>query len=140
MHVNRFNLVVFRKFVQSSLSRRAACCILLFVGALMLGATSAGAAVLSWPGGGANGSWNNSANWGFAGTPASGDTLIFPAGQPMLINSNNIVALTLNQIRFAGAGGGYDIRGNAFTITNNIEATNSVGANAIANNITLAAT
>ena len=85
-------------------------------------------AVLSWSGGGgANANWNNSANWGFAGMPGNGDTLIFPASQPDLVNTNNIPGLTLNQIIFAGPGGGYDIRGNAFTLTNNIEATNTTG-------------
>jgi autotransporter-associated beta strand protein len=94
---------------------------------------------LSWSGGGgANANWNNSANWGFAGTPANGDTLIFSASQPNLLNTNNIAGLTLNQIRFVGAGGGYDLRGNAFTLTNSIMATNTAGANTIENNITLA--
>jgi autotransporter-associated beta strand protein len=97
------------------------------------------AAVLSWSGGsGTSGNWSDSANWGFAGTPASGDTLIFSASQPRLANTNNIVGLTLNQIRFVGAGGGYAIFGNSFTITNSIQATNTAGANAISNNITLA--
>jgi len=96
-------------------------------------------AIWSWSGGGgANAYWNNSANWGFAGIPANGDTVIFPASQPNELNTNNIAGLTLNQIRFVGGSGGYDIRGNAFTVTNNIEATNSVGANTIENNITLA--
>ncbi len=97
------------------------------------------AAILSWSGGGgANAYWNDSANWGFAGTPGNGDTLIFSAGQPDLLNTNNLVGLTLNRVVFVGAGGGYDIRGNAFTLTNNIEATNSAGANTIENDITLA--
>jgi autotransporter-associated beta strand protein len=95
------------------------------------------AATLSWSGGGGNGNWSDSGNWGFAGTPASGDTLVFPAAQPRLINTNNISSLTLNQIRFVGAGGGYAIFGNALTITNGIEATNSTGANVLSNNITL---
>ena len=93
--------------------------------------------VWSWSGGGgANSYWNNSANWGFAGIPTNGDTLIFPASQPNLLNTNNIAGLVLNQIRFVGAGGGYDLRGNAFTVTNNIEATNTSGANTIENYIT----
>ena len=96
------------------------------------------AAILSWSGGGANAYWNNSDNWGYAGTPANGDTLIFSASQPNLLNTNNIAGLTLNQIRFVGAGGGYDLRGNAFTLTNSITATNTAGANTIENNITLA--
>ncbi|MGA3144659.1 MAG: autotransporter-associated beta strand repeat-containing protein [Verrucomicrobiota bacterium] len=96
------------------------------------------AATWSWSGGGANAYWNNSVNWGFAGIPANGDTVIFPASQPNLLNTNNIAGLTLNQIRFVGAGGGYDIRGNAFTLTNSIMATNTAGANIIENSITLA--
>jgi autotransporter-associated beta strand protein len=92
---------------------------------------------LSWSGGSStSGNWNDSANWGFAGTPANGDTLIFSASQPRLANTNNIANLTLNQIRFAGASGGYDIRGNAFTLTNSFTATNTAGANTIENNIT----
>ncbi len=97
------------------------------------------AATWSWSGGGgANAYWNNSANWGFAGIPANGDTVVFPASQPDLLNTNNIAGLTLNQIRFVGAGGGYDIRGDAFTLTNSIIATNTAGANIIENYITLA--
>ncbi|MDR3378239.1 MAG: autotransporter-associated beta strand repeat-containing protein [Verrucomicrobiae bacterium] len=87
---------------------------------------------MSWSGGGgANAYWNNGANWGFAGVPGNGDTLIFPASQPNELNTNNIVGLVLNQIRFAGGGGGYDIRGNTFTLTNSIWATNTTGANVI---------
>ena len=97
------------------------------------------AATWSWSGGGgANAYWNNSANWGFAGTPGNGDTVIFPAAQPNLLNTNNIAGLTLNQIRFVGSAGGYDIRGNALTLTNSIVATNTSGANTIENNLTLA--
>jgi len=95
-------------------------------------------AVWSWSGGGgANANWNNSANWGFAGIPANGDTVIFPNSQPNELNTNNIAGLVLNQIRFVGAGGGYDIRGNAFTLTNSIIATNTAGTNLIENSITL---
>ena len=96
------------------------------------------AAVWSWSGGGgANAYWNNSANWGFLGTPGNGDTVVFPAGSLNALNTNNITGLTLNQIRFVGAGGGYEIRGNDFTLTNSIVATNTTGANTIENNITL---
>ena len=82
--------------------------------------------------------WNNSANWGGAGTPANGDTIIFQGPQPTLLNTNNIADLVLNQIRFIGGSGGFDLRGNAFTLTNSIIATNTAGANIIENNITLA--
>ena len=96
------------------------------------------AAVLSWSGGGGgNANWNNSANWGFVGIPASGDTLIFSATQPNLLNTNNIAGLTLNQILFVGAGGGYDIRGSAITLTNGVQATNSTGLNTIEFDIAL---
>jgi autotransporter-associated beta strand protein len=102
------------------------------------GAIPTRAAILSWSGGGgANANWNNSANWGFAGTPGNGDTLIFPASQPNLLNTNNIGGLVLNQIRFVGTSGGYDIRGNSFSLTNSsgIEATNTAGLNTVENNI-----
>jgi autotransporter-associated beta strand protein len=97
------------------------------------------AATLSWSGGGgANANWNLAANWGGAGIPGNGDTIIFQGPQPNLVNTNNIAGLTLNQIRFQGTSGGFDLRGNAFTLTNNIECTNSAGANTLENNITLA--
>jgi autotransporter-associated beta strand protein len=99
------------------------------------------AAILTWSGGGwPNANWNTSANWGGA-TPGNGDTLIFPADTFTLLCTNNIANLTLKQIRFTGYYGGYDIRGNAFTLTNSIVATNSFVTNPIVtieNNITLA--
>ena len=95
--------------------------------------------ILSWSGGsGTTGNWSDTANWGFSGPPASGDTLIFPAAQPRLNNTNNIPGLVLAQIRFAGPGGGYVISGNAFTLTNGIAATNTAGANTLSNALTLA--
>ena len=95
------------------------------------------AATLSWSGGGGGGNWSDSANWGFVGIPTNGDTLVFSVPQPRLANTNNISSLTLNQIRFVGAGGGYTIFGNAITLTNGIEATNTTGANVLSNNVTL---
>jgi len=94
---------------------------------------------LVWTGGGTpNGNWNNSANWGSIGIPGNGDTVVFQ-GTVNLVNTNNFAGLTLSQVRFIGATGGFDIRGNAFTITGGIEATNSAGlANVIENDITLA--
>ena len=102
---------------------------------------AAGAATWTWSGsGGVNANWNNSANWGSLGIPANGDTVVFPGGAANVLNTNNIASLTLNQIRFTGSAGGYDIRGLAFTLTNSIFATNTAGANIIENNITLAMT
>ena len=119
-------------------SRRLAAAGMVLLASMALVASSR-ANVYSWSGGGgANANWNNPANWGFPGTPANGDTVVFPASQPDLINTNNLTSLILNQIRFAGAGGGYDIRGFAFTVTNSIVATNSTGANTVENSITLA--
>jgi autotransporter-associated beta strand protein len=122
-----------------SIVRRLFTSLFLFV-VIALGLQKANGAVLSWSGGGGNGAWNNSGNWGFAGTPGNGDTLVFPAGQPFAITSNNIVGLVLNQIRFAGAGGGYILSGNSFTLTNSIQATNTAGANTINNNISITTT
>lgn len=100
-------------------------------------ALSTRANTLTWTGGGgANANWNNSANWGGAGTPGNGDTLVFQ-GLLNLVNTNNIANLTLNQILFAGSGG-FDLRGNAFTLTNSITATNGAVTDLIENNITLA--
>ncbi|HSU54459.1 MAG TPA: autotransporter-associated beta strand repeat-containing protein, partial [Candidatus Dormibacteraeota bacterium] len=95
------------------------------------------AATLSWSGGGSSGNWSDSGNWASSGTPATGDTLVFAGAQPRLNNTNNLAGLTLNQIRFIGASGGYAVFGNAITITNGIEATNSAGLNVLSNNITL---
>ena len=105
----------------------------------LLGSGATQAAVLSWSGASPTTSkWSDSSNWGGAGVPANGDTLIFSAGQPRQINTNDLANLTLAQIRFILAGGGYVISGNAFTLTNGIVATNTVGANTISNAITLA--
>jgi autotransporter-associated beta strand protein len=87
-----------------------------------------------WTGeGGANGNWNNSANWGSAGTPANGDTVVFQ-GSAGLNNTNNFTNLTLNQIHFIN--GGFNLYGNAFTVTNTILATNFTGSVAIYNTLT----
>lgn len=95
--------------------------------------------VYSWSGGGTTGYWSDSGNWGFAGTPANGDSLVFPAPSALVYTTNNIASLVLAQIRFAGNGGGYTINGNPFTLTTGIEATNTIGANIISNGITLGA-
>ena len=47
-------------------------------------------ATLSWSGGGGGANWNDSGNWGFAGTPTNGDTLIFPAAQPRQIGRAHV--------------------------------------------------
>ncbi len=95
------------------------------------------AATLSWSGAGTTGNWTDAANWGLAGTPAAGDTLIFVSGALRPSNTNNIVGLELAQIRFAGAGGGFSIYGSAISLTNSIAATNTAGANVINTDITI---
>ncbi|MFO1512145.1 MAG: autotransporter-associated beta strand repeat-containing protein, partial [Verrucomicrobiota bacterium] len=106
---------------------------------VLLLANETRAATLSWSGGSPTTSnWSDIQNWGFAGTPTTGDTLIFPGAQPRLANVNDIAGLTVSEIRFVGASGGYTISGNAFTVTNGITATNTAGVNAMANNIALA--
>jgi autotransporter-associated beta strand protein len=92
---------------------------------------------LIWNGGGTTANWSDSGNW-FGVVPANGDTLVFQGGQPKPFNTNNIVGLTLNQIRFIGASGGYTIVGNSFGLSNaisSIEATNTAGINTISNDI-----
>ena len=114
---------------------------LLLGAGLLLAAPRSHGAVLSWSGGSAStANWNDNANWGYIGIPGNGDTLIFPAGQPRQANTNNIAGLSLSQIRFVGAGGGYALWGNSSTISSSsIEATNTAGANTINNAITLSA-
>jgi autotransporter-associated beta strand protein len=108
--------------------------IIIFIAHLSL---SGYASTWTWTGGGgANGNWNDSANWGFAGTPGNGDTLVFQ-GTTGLNSTNNITNLTLNQIQFASSG--FNIYGDAFTLTNSILATNTSGTNIIYASIVLAA-
>ena len=109
---------------------------LLWAGFIHVAQTQAN--TLSWSGGSStSANWSDSGNWGFVGTPANGDTVIFPGGVARLTNTNNISPLILNAIQFAGASGGYQIYGNAFTLTNRIDATNTAGLNTINNDITL---
>jgi autotransporter-associated beta strand protein len=103
-------------------------------------AASAHANVLSWSGGGISGNWSDAGNWGFAGVPGNGDSLVFPAPSSLVNITNNLGGLVLAQIRFAGNGGGCELYGNSFTLTGGIEATNSIGANVINNSITLGST
>ena len=98
----------------------------MFLFVLLASVVPGRATVYVWNGAGSSGNWSDVGNWSFMLTPpANGDILIFQASEPRPVNTNDIANLTLNQIRFLGPGGGYDIRGNPFTVTNNIEATNS---------------
>ena len=117
---------------------RSTCFLFTLLTCLCLGLPRVEANVLSWSGGGApDANWGNINNWGGAGVPANGDTILFQGPQPGLVNTNNIGPLTLNQIRFIGTSGGFDIRGLALTVTNGIENTNGAGVNEIENAMTL---
>jgi fibronectin-binding autotransporter adhesin len=86
-------------------------------------------------GGGVNANWNNSANWGSAGIPGNGDTVVFQ-GATGLNTTNNIASLTLGQIKFISSG--FGVYGLPFTLTNSIVATNFTGSAAINNGFTIA--
>ncbi|HQE90728.1 MAG TPA: autotransporter-associated beta strand repeat-containing protein [Verrucomicrobiota bacterium] len=118
------------------LARLAA--LVLWAGVLLVTADSPGA-TYSWSGGGTTGNWSESANWGYVGVPGNADILIFPAGALRLTNTNNLPGLSVSQIRFAGAAGGYSIWGNPLTLNGSILATNSAGNNVINNALTLGA-
>ena len=95
--MKRANLSMSHSSLSPQLARGLMAVAMIMVGGLP-SAFESHAAVLSWSGGGgANANWNNIANWGFVGTPTNGDTLIFSASQPNLINTNNIAGLTLNK-------------------------------------------
>src|SRR6266704_3692715 len=90
---------------------------LLLTGAAFCFVPDVFADTLIWNGGGATANWSDSGNW-FGVVPASGDSLVFQGGQPKPTNTNDIPNLTLNQIRFIGINGGYNIFGNSFSVTN----------------------
>lgn len=114
--------------------------IALIVAAVLSCAGHLKANVLTWTGGGTTGNWSDSANWGGAGTPNIGDTVVFTGGQPRFWNTNNLSGLALNRVCFTGASGGYIIYGNPFTVTNAIQTTNVTGVNTIIQDLTLATT
>ena len=108
----------------------------LLAGLLLFAGDSTRASTWVWTGGGANGLWNNNANWGSAGGfPTNGDSVIFQ-GTTQLNSTNNIVGLTLGQIRFINSG--FNLYGNPFTLTNSIVATNFTGTAVINNGMTIA--
>src|SRR5262245_33546777 len=88
------------------------------------------AALRTWTGGSASGTWSQAANWA-GGIPQHGDDLSFPGGLPAadLLSTNDLIALRLNSITFSGASGGYALRGNALTLTNGVSSANTAGDN-----------
>jgi uncharacterized repeat protein (TIGR01451 family) len=91
-------------------------CALLFV-LVANGGVAQAATSRTWIGGsGAN--WSTPANWNPSGPPANGDALNFPASAGTMATNNDIAALDVVSIEFAG--GGYTVSGNAFTVDSNI--------------------
>src|ERR1043165_1591848 len=66
----------------------------------------------TWTGGGANGNWNNTANWLNATPPTAGDSVVF-AGTTNLATTNNIGALSLASLRFDAGVGTVTVAGSA---------------------------
>ncbi len=87
---------------------------------------------LTWTGAGTTPYWSDNSNWDPAGRGVgSGDTLIFPAGAAQQVNTNDLTGLVLNEIRFTGGPSGYQLSGNALTLTNALQSTNSAGTNTL---------
>ncbi len=88
-------------------------------------------ATFTWDGGGADNNWQTAENWVDDIAPSNNDDLVFASGATRLTNTNKFVGATFRSITFSGAG--YDLQGNALTITDGIE--NQAGAGF--NNVTL---
>ncbi len=78
--------------------------------------------------------WNDSANWNLLEFHFRPYHARFFKARVRLNNTNNIANLTLDQIRFNS--GGFNLYGDAFTLTNDIVATNASGVNTINNSVT----
>jgi fibronectin-binding autotransporter adhesin len=78
---------------------------------------------LTWDGGGADNNWSTAANWNPDFVPVDGLDLFFPAGAPAdsLTNTNDISGLDIRSIIVNG--GGYNVSGNAITLSNGIIST-----------------
>jgi hypothetical protein len=60
------------------------------------------AASLTWTGAGANAFWSTPGNWSPAGPPANGDTLTFPDTASRKDNTNDLLNLRVQSVRFTG--------------------------------------
>jgi fibronectin-binding autotransporter adhesin len=80
------------------------------------------AAVRTWDGGAADGTWMNATNWAGDVAPSAGDDLVFPAGAAQLTCNNNFPAgTTFNSIII---GAPYDFTGHSIALNAGILATN----------------
>src|SRR5437763_1438649 len=81
---------------------------------------AAGSAIVSWAGSGSSGLWSDNLNW-FGGVPAFGDGVLFEAGKPHLVNTNNLITGRFwSRVKIEGSN--YVIRGNAMHLTNSFQA------------------
>ncbi len=92
--------------------------------------------VCVWTGNGADSNWSTVENWNDCadGAPTNGDELVFPSVADRKTNTNDLDNLS---IVILSVFDDYNISGNAFTITDGIEADNTGGlSTTIANNLT----
>ena len=108
---------------------------------LVLAVQPTRAATRTWTGGSpTSGNWTIPGNWdGGASSPSNGDDLVFPAAAARLDNTNNFSNFRADSITFSGFGGGFNLRGNALTVSNGIAGAHSFGSNSIHLDLTLGA-
>jgi autotransporter-associated beta strand protein len=92
-----------------------------------------------WTGQGPDNNWSDGANWQGGTAPGPGEDLFFPSGASQLANQNDLPNGTaFSSIRFTGAG--YDISGNAITLTSGMTANlTGGGTDTVEDNISLTA-
>ncbi len=81
----------------------------------LLASTTASAAIFTWSGGGANTSWNTTANWSGGTAPTTGNDLLFN-NSTRTTNVNNIGSLSIGTITFANPAGAFTISGSAINL------------------------
>ncbi len=95
----------------------------------LLAAINAQAATRTWTAGG-SANWSDPDNWSPSGPPQPGDDLVFPfrscqaPDTTCVVHNNDLNNLVVGRITFTGY---HTINGNAITVTNGIEAHQSVG-------------
>lgn len=93
--------------------RRLSLTVLLF--SIAFSSASLFAAIRTWSGAGGDSLWNNGLNWGGTPPAVTGDNLVF-AGTVQLFNTNDIVNMTNNWVRFDA--GGFNLFGNKIIVNN----------------------
>ena len=92
----------------------------------------------TWTGLGGDNNWSTDANWDTNRAPTGGEKLVFPSGAARLSNNNDLSGKSFYSITIAG--GGYDINGNAITLTNGISDSDASNTSEIHLNVALTAT